>query len=200
MEGRFDAGRDLVSLAKRQTDEFGLKVRRGAYAMEAGYVELLAGDLAAAERELREGYDLLGSVGETGYRSTVGALLADALERQGHNEEAERILNEVAAIAAPDDVDPQARTRCVRARLLAKRGELVEAERVACEAVALSEQTDYLDVHGEALVALAEVLRAADRVEESATAVGEALVLYERKGNVVAAGRTRGLLSKLAAE
>jgi hypothetical protein len=71
---------------------------------------------------------------------------------------------------------------------------------VAREAVALFEETDYLDVHGDALVALAEVLRAADRIDESAVALGEALVLYERKGNIVAAGRTRDLMGQLAAE
>jgi hypothetical protein len=40
------------------------------------------------------------------------------------------------------------------------------------------------------------VLRLAGRPKEAAAAVREAIRLYEQKGNIVAAGRLRGLLAE----
>jgi hypothetical protein len=105
-----------------------MEVRRLGSAMEAGPIELLAGDLQAAVEQLREGYDGLGRLGETGFRSTVGTLLAEALERLGRDEEAETVLRECEAIARRDDFDPQARMRFVRARMLARQGDFAEAD------------------------------------------------------------------------
>ncbi len=44
---------------------------------------------------------------------------------------------------------------------------------------------------------LAEVLRLADRPDEAADALREAVELYARKGNVVSADRARTLLADL---
>ena len=82
----------------------------------------------------------------------------------------------------------------MRAKLLARAGELDEAVRLGSQAVALAERTDYLDVHAQAIADLAEVLRLADRPEESGAALEQAIRLYEQKGNVAAARRLRGLL------
>ena len=46
----------------------------------------------------------------------------------------------------------------------------------------------------DAFMDLAEVLRTAGRENESEPFVAQALELYEQKGNVVAAGRTRRIL------
>jgi hypothetical protein len=43
---------------------------------------MLAGDLAAAELELRRGVELLEGMGERAYLSTLGAMLADVLSRR----------------------------------------------------------------------------------------------------------------------
>lgn len=48
------------------------------------------------------------------------------------------------------------------------------------------------------MLALAEVLRLAERESEAAEAMQEALALWEAKGNVVYAERTRALLAELA--
>jgi hypothetical protein len=45
---------------------------------------------------------------------------------------------------------------------------------------------------------LAEVLRQADRLQEAAQAIGQALRLYDQKGNLVLAARARSMLSELA--
>ncbi len=52
-------------------------------------------------------------------------------------------------------------------------------------------------MHGDALVALAEVLRVAGSLEESTEAAEQALALYEAKGDIVSAGKTRALIADL---
>jgi hypothetical protein len=85
--------------------------------------------------------------------------------------------------------------RCVRARVLARRDERNEAKRIAREAVALADETDILEIRADARVALAEVLGLAGRQDEAARALAEAAELYEAKGIVIRATRTRALLS-----
>ena len=45
---------------------------------------------------------------------------------------------------------------------------------------------------------LAEVLRVAGRPREAAEDIGQALKLYDRKGNLVLAAKARSVLSELA--
>src|SRR5262249_33235874 len=136
-------------------------------------------------RELRFGFELLGELGEAGFRSTVASLLADVVLRKNRDDEVEELLKAAESLAQPDDLDLQVRTRTVRARLLARRGEVADAVRLAREAVDLVSPTDYVGQHGDALVALAEVLRAAGAAADAAAALRDALELFERKENVV---------------
>ena len=87
--------------------------------------------------------------------------------------------------------------RAGRAKLLARRGDLDEAEALAREAVALAAETEFVDLRGDSLLALAEVLRLAGRTDEAAEAMRQALALWEAKGNVIYAERTRALLAEL---
>ena len=96
----------------------------------------------------------------------------------------------------PEDADAQVHWRRVRAKVLARRGELDEAERLGREAVAIASATDVLELRAQALADLGEVLRLAGRPQESRAALEEAIRLYEEKGNVVGAGRLRGLLAE----
>ena len=107
----------------------------GMIGMAGGHVERLAGEPEAGVGLLREPWTRYGAIGETGFRSTVGTLLARALVEAGRREEAERVLDETETFVRAGDFDPQARLRSVRALILARRGETVEAERLAREAV-----------------------------------------------------------------
>jgi hypothetical protein len=53
--------------------------------------------------------------------------------------------------------------------------------------------------HADALIDLTDVLRMAGRLDEATGAAAEALTLYERKGIVPSAARTRALLDELGA-
>ena len=85
--------------------------------------------------------------------------------------------------------------RSARGRALARLGQVDESEALAREAVARARATDNIDIIAHTLDALAETLRAAGRGGEARKAQTEALLLYERKGNVVMAGRVRELLA-----
>jgi|GEM_PF-3812949 len=163
-------------------------------AESSGIVELLAGDLAAAERELRKGVELLDGMGERAYLSTMSTVLADVLERAGDDAEAERFARISEQASDPDDIDSQARWRAVQARLLAKRGRLQAAEALAREAWRLAEPVDVLGLQADCQLALGAVLRAAGRDAEAQAAFARALDLLDRKGNLVLARRVRGEL------
>ena len=77
--------------------------------------------------------------------------------------------------------------RQVRAKVLARRGEHAEAERLAREAVAIGEKTDMLNAQGDAYADLAEVLLLGGQADEAAAALEQALDRYERKENLVMA-------------
>ena len=81
------------------------------------------------------------------------------------------------------------------AQVLARRGRLAEAERLAAEAVELAADTDMLAMRAGALLDLAGVLRLAGRGAETGPLAGQALELADRKGHLVAAGQARELLA-----
>jgi tetratricopeptide (TPR) repeat protein len=195
MRGRFDVAHTLISQAKALAQEHGLQVLFDSHtAPAAGSIELLAGDAAAAERVLRPACEGLERVGELSFLSSVAPLLMDALFAQGRDEEAlgltERWRPE--RLTVPEDADAQVGWRRVRAKVLARRGELDEAERLGREATAISSGTDFLDLHAHAVADLAQVLQLAGKHDESAAALQEAISLYERKGNVAAAALLTG--------
>ena len=100
-------------------------------------VELIAGDALAAEAELRRDHEALAAMGERNYISTTAAFLAEALYRQGRDEEALRMTEESEQIADADDVATQYLWRSVRAKLLARQGQFDAAETMGREAIAI---------------------------------------------------------------
>jgi tetratricopeptide (TPR) repeat protein len=199
MLGRFDEARASARHSRAIGEEFGLTSWLAALPLYSGPIELLAGEPGAAERELRAGYDALIEMGDLGRLSTEAAFLAQALYAQGRYEEAEYLTGVCEGATTPDDVLSQIAWRSVRAKALAQERELQQAELLAQEAVALAQETDGLDLHGDALLDLAEVLRASGRPSDAVAAAERALSLYERKGNLVSAARARAALRALTA-
>ena len=190
--GRFDEARESFRLGRRSLCELGRRTHFVGMAMFLGQIELAAGELEAAEQVFREGYDGLGELGETGYRSTMTTMLADTLVRLGRIDEADDLLEVADELSLADDADPQVRMRWVRGKVLAERGDLAEGERVAREAVSLASATDYLVLHGDALLALADVLVTAGKDDEALAALHDAVELYDRKEATAHAATARG--------
>jgi Flp pilus assembly protein TadD len=97
-----------------------------------------------------------------------------------------------------DDFDPEFRWRAVRARVLAQRGDFVEAERLAREGVEIVEQTDWYLHRGQAWAALGEALELAGSTDEACASYEQAVELFERKGSVPDAESMRRRIAKLA--
>jgi tetratricopeptide (TPR) repeat protein len=84
--------------------------------------------------------------------------------------------------------------RIARSQALAGLGQLDEAARIAREAVTLAATTDALNLHGDALMTVAKVLRVAGQPDQAADAAQQALDRYARKGNLVSARTAETLL------
>ena len=194
MEGHFDDARRMAARGRAILEDVGFKVLTAAYSSSSGYVERLAGDADASERELRVGYGILEQMGEKGYLSTIAAELAQALYELGRYDESERFTHVSEELGPLDDLATQVEWRGTRAKVLARKGDHERAIALADEAVALASDTDYLNLQGDALMDFAEVLTLGGRGGEAPSLWREALEIYERKGNVVSAGRVRAML------
>ena len=177
-------------------EDLGLTVTAAHSAETFGFLELLADDAEAAERELLIGSEQLDRLGETSTLSNIFAMLAQAVLAQGRADDALRYTQLSEETSAEDDFSPQVQWRAARAKVLARLGRPNEAEELAREAVTLAERTDFLILRADALVDLVDVLRGNGR-RGGVDAVREAIELYERKGNVVSAAKTRTLLHDL---
>src|SRR5215216_6345389 len=198
MAGRFDQARELGDEAVQIAGKLGPNRFAALCSQFLGQVELLAGDPAAAARWLRWGAGILERMGERGLRSELTANLARALAAAGRDDEALEQANLAGELAVRDDLYAQVERRGPLAAVLARRGRLEEAERVAAEAVELAAGSDMLGMQAGALLDLAGVLRLAGRDEEARPLAGQALELAERKGHRVAADRARELLEAAA--
>jgi tetratricopeptide (TPR) repeat protein len=198
MLGEAGEARALIAEARTIRAEFGLPDTGAAAASAA--VETLAGNAAAAEREYRTAERLYEETGSVGQASNKTLELALLLCLQGRDEEALELTDLVEDWTTSDELDIQVLWRRARAKALAGvGGDIDEAERLSREAVELASATDDLNLHGDALTDLAEILSVCDRSGEAVAAIEEALRLYERKGNLVSSRRARALLDKLGA-
>ena len=199
--GRFDEARAIVAEARAELAERGGVIPLAtAWGITSVDVELLAGDPAAAAEFAQEGCRLLDELGDKSFQSGAAGMLAQALYALDRIEEADAWAIRCAELGASDDAYTQVLWRRVRAKVLARRGDHVEAERLASEAVAVGEETDMLDCQGDTYADLGEVLFLAGRPREAAEALEQALERFERKGNFVMAERTRERLAALRQE
>jgi tetratricopeptide (TPR) repeat protein len=194
MQGRFDEARELATRANEILQDLGLWLRAAFVSETRGFVERLAGDLEAAERALREGYDGIAKLEELGYQSTVAALLAHVLLALGRVEDAEAFVAEAAAAAADDDVTTLILVQAARGLVAGARGDLGEAQERCRHAVTLAEETDDVNMHGDVLCDLAHVLGLAGDDEGARAALERARSFYDAKGNVVQAAATAAAL------
>jgi ATP/maltotriose-dependent transcriptional regulator MalT len=197
MQGEFEDARGLFANSRALFEELGWKFEAATVSLDSGPAALLAGDAITAEAELRADFDRLEEMGEHNYISTIAAYLAEALYRQDRFDEAEYFAAYCSDVASHDDVSSQAQWRSVKAKLLARRGAVTDAEVLARQAVGLLKPTDFLDLHATVLLDLAEVLSTLGRPGEAIAATEEGLGLFKRKGNEVAAARARALLDHL---
>ena len=191
MSGDFDTARALYRQGRSVLRELGASVSTAATGIDLARVELLAGDLSIAERELRADYDFLTQIGENYLRSTLAAVFAQVLGEIGREDEALAMSKVAEEAAAEDDVETQTLWRAARAPLIARAGDIESALELARAALEFASKTDGPLLRAEALCELASVQKDAARLDEARAAIAEAVGLFIAKGDIVSAERAK---------
>jgi class 3 adenylate cyclase/tetratricopeptide (TPR) repeat protein len=199
MRGELALAREEINRARDEARELGQLTFLGALEMGATEVELTAGSAEAALEAGRVGIGHLEAAGEQGWLSTLFGYVAEALYRLGRDEEAWQLTTRAEEAGAEDDVMTLMLVRQVRSKLLARSGELEEAERLAREAVAMSPGPEDPVHHADALVDLAHVLAAAGKRDEALEVLSEAHTFFAGKGHTVGVARVEEMRSDLGA-
>ena len=196
--GRFADARAAIARSQAIFIRSGSALNWSICVMLAGHIEMIAGNPAAAERALTDGCQALPEM-PGGYLASILAWLAEAVYAQDRLGEAQQLTEQAQIAAADDDLDAQTRWRATRAKLLARHGEFAAARRLAGEAVALVAATSHASELAAMLVASAEVSRLAGAREEAEASLRKALRIYQDRGAIPLADRTRAALASLAA-
>ncbi|MGH2991615.1 MAG: BTAD domain-containing putative transcriptional regulator [Solirubrobacterales bacterium] len=193
MSGRIHEAREHIEQTRTLARDLGLKWQAAVQELLSGYIELMAGDPVAAEGDMRRAEQAFREIGEGWFLSTVAVDLPRAVYEQGRYDDAFALLGAIDDAPAPTDREWQIKRTGIPARLLARRGQLADAEKLAREGVAVAADSEFIVLHADVLLDLAEVLDLAGRVEDARASAAEAASLYERKGNVASAARARDL-------
>src|SRR3990172_5326524 len=119
--------------------------------IDASRVELLGGDIEAAERELRRDDEALAAIDERYFRSTVAGILANVLADRGDLEGSVRYATLAEEISDADDSWSQVAWRTARAKVLAAGGDGHGAVTLAERAVSLASETEDESLRADAL-------------------------------------------------
>lgn len=192
MVGEFEAARELIARARRDLTER-LHVRRALtfLAHHGAMVEVMAGDLAAAERMLRPALELAHDIEESDQISQLAATLSRVLSGRGEVAEGARFAAIGRHHAPSESVTAQVLWRVATARTVLPE-EPREAEHLAREAVEFVPE-QMLNLRADLHVELATTLLATGRPEAALWAQRQAAELYERKRNLVGAQRANAL-------
>jgi len=195
MAGEFDTARQMAARAQEILRE-GVRARRplGQVIRRAGDVELLAGNVEAAERELRRALELNLEMGENDMVCQIAASLSRILGRRGEIEEAERLAAVSEHHAPAQSVTSQALWRSVQARMLFLHGNPGKARPLAQEALELV-PADMLNLRAEVSVDLGEGLLQGGHRDLGTKAIRDAIDLYRQKGNVAGSAQAEANLS-----
>jgi tetratricopeptide (TPR) repeat protein len=197
MSGQLEQARSLYRRGREMLRDLERGVTAASTGIDVLRVELLNGDLAMAEREVRPDYEFLVSVGETYNLSTLAAVLSWAVRDQGRDEEALAWSEIAERASAPDDLDSQSAWRSVRAPILARMGNAALAEELAREGLALARRSEAPWLQADALSELATVMALLGRTAEARQAIDEAIALYTSKGNEVSSARALAWAGRL---
>jgi tetratricopeptide (TPR) repeat protein len=196
-QGRFEEARDLYREHREYLAERGQSFVLLGSRLHPAVCELLAGDFERAEEQARLGWDGLGLLGERGYRSTMGGVLAEALAELGRLDEAASIIDESEEIAGGDDWLTTAQCTWARALVALHRGDHEQAVALARRATEVADTRDYINTRTHYWWGLTRALVAAGRDAEAREAMSETQRLAALKGSVVYEGRIRELAGQL---
>jgi tetratricopeptide (TPR) repeat protein len=191
MQGDFEQARAHARQARTTLEDLGNSMLAASTSLEAGAVELLAGNPQEAERLIRRDVAELEGMGATYLLSTATALLAQAVAAQGRDAEAAELVEAGLRLTDPDDIESDVLLACVRSGLKVRAGDVAAGIEEARRAVALLDDADAPVARAEALLTLAAACEAGGD-DGAAAARQRAAAECEAKGYLVAARRARG--------
>ena len=198
MNGQFDEARAMAGRARQLLLDLGPSALAFATSTDTFRVEVLAGDLGAAEALLRRDDADLAGIGETYFRSTVVARLANVVALQGRRDEGLALAETAASLASDDDTEAQILWRIARAHATVGTADPEASVLLAEEAKELAAATGSPLYLAEAETTLGDAL-AAGGIEGSEAAYERALRLYADKGDRVSAQRLRAMTTGVTA-
>jgi class 3 adenylate cyclase/tetratricopeptide (TPR) repeat protein len=168
-------------------------------------ISTLADDHEDAERRLRVLCDWIEAADQRSFLEWYIGRRARSLCFLGRFDEAEQLAERARVLEEERNTGGEGGGREnvwreALARVYVSRGELVEAERLARDAVAAVDGSDYLVEQGNAFWTLAEVLAAARRDDGAAAAFEQALDRCARKKNLALAAQIRRRMHVLGIE
>jgi hypothetical protein len=201
MQGDFIEARTLVARGRASFEELGVTMAVvGCFGWSAD-VEELAGDLAAAEAELRAGLRLCEEIGDGRQLLEFAFEIARLADLQGHYDEAANLRSTNEEPEESHDRWLQLDKRRWQARVMIRQERPEEAVQFALEAVALAAPPEAPLYRAASLIDAAAVLSLAGHHSQATSLAEESLTLYERKGNLVMAEKVRtqlGMYAKLS--
>jgi class 3 adenylate cyclase len=192
MQGRIDEGRRRATQARDVLAEMGNTEWAGITTLTCGYIEVVAGDVAAAEREFARAAAAFDGLGDTWFLSTAAVDRGLALCDLGRHAEARRVIDRPRA-----DYDVEwliKRNRALALAALAE-GDPAAARERADAAVAAAMTTEYLAYTADALLDRAAVHEASGERDAARADLETAGRLYQRKGHQLGCATVRDRLS-----
>jgi len=199
MAGDAGVGRQFAARAVAACEEYGMQTLLArTIGPWAAAVEELAGDLDAAKTILSRIYEAASATGNPTSLAFTAPSLARVAAALGRADDALAILD-AARDRLPNPNPDEGAWALAQGSALLQRGDAEEALSFAKRAVELAEHTDWLPERAATLELLGEVLLAAGRSHDAASAAAEALKLHERKENIIGGTRARALLERVSA-
>ena len=186
LQGRVDEGYDVTRSARDALNELGVAAWLGSATLACGHVELLRGDAAAAECEFARAQETFVTLDDDWSLSGAVVDRALALCELGRYAEALAVCAHPQAPYEPEWVIDWNR---VQALANGAQGSLDSALAHTETAVQAAEPTEYLNHRAAVLADRATILDLLGRPADALADLEVALTLYQRKGNVVKAGR-----------
>jgi tetratricopeptide (TPR) repeat protein len=196
MLGRYDEAWAIGLPAAERTREMNAD-NSGDFALAE--IAVLAGDQEAAVHWFRRACDAFERQGSSALLSSYAPKMGRCLCALGRYDEADELADLGRALGDERDYVTQMYWREVKALVLSHRGEHGEAERLAREAVQVTEATDGLNDQGDAYYYLGQVLANARRSNDAAAAFEQALDRFGRKKNVAMIAQVKPKLEELRA-
>ncbi|MDP9234798.1 MAG: AAA family ATPase [Actinomycetota bacterium] len=187
--GEFDRARQLMTEGQERLIERGYVFDARAFDMARAAIELKADNPAGAEAVLMRACELFERQGALAYLSTAAATLAEALYVQGRLDDALHWANVSASTTADDDMASHVAFRSVLSKILARKGDIEAATRIAEEVLELADRTpEASSLRADCLKDVAETFEIIGDPKRAVTLWRGALEEYGRKKDLSSIG------------